>query len=560
MATVTPIVNLDFNYDTKQVSVSDTTVWPTLNGTSLKTILTLKGLGSLTAPSVGTIFNITNPATPLINLSAGATTSTNYNLPLASGNIAVGTYTLAYNAHGSYTQSAIAIEAISNLGYIEVDDDNLAAFLLEAGDTITIASSPQSGNNGTHTVVSVQALNTFSRIYISGTLINDSSGSGRLTYSISRTYATTLTPAYSGCTKITPSIAFSSQPYTGENGTLIVSDTTDYTGVTVSGKTLSVAYPDGVYPAPTVNPVVGSDVTSVTITAVATGTYTITLDGQVVLAQSDGLNLSYSISGIRVNSRPVNVFERVVVWNGNLCCLQPCIQTVFDKHNRFVMQGQESPYTAAVADLSLAVNKYLIALQCGDQERIDTSYQDIKAILENTDCPCDCGCNDSNPVWISNANQEGQSVITDLQDQINAIDAQITTINGQITTLQDDVTALQADITALQNATPLVYVAEFSQATGASTVSVVRTISNTLGLTPAFTYISAGQVRLTGSTGLLPQAKTSVSFQTSLCANSPTHVDIAIENTNNSFIIYGSNGSGYGNGNINGIITITVYP
>lgn len=434
MASVTPNVNLYFNLDSKQVFVKDSTVWPTINGTPLNVILDLKGLGTLYSPSNGVIFSVTTPLTPLIDIADGAETSSNYNLPLTSGEIVVGTYTLNYEAQGGYTQAALTAETISNQGYIEIEDAELAAFLLQAGDTVNISGSAIEDNDGDWTVVSAQANNNFSRIYLTRSgiaLITDNSASASVTYTIERTYATTLTPAYSGCTKITPAINFESLPYNGEFGTAIVLDTTVYGNTTVSDKVISVLYPDGLYPAPTFNPIIGEDVNSVTLTQVATGTYTITLTGLITVAPTVGLGYTYQMSGIRVNGRPVNVFEREVVWNGDLCCLQECITTVFDRHNRFVLQGQESPYTAAIADLSLAINRYIIALQCGIKTDIDSTYTDIKNILASTDCPC--GCSDStNPVWISNSSQEGENLITNLQDQIDALDAAINGINASL--------------------------------------------------------------------------------------------------------------------------------
>jgi hypothetical protein len=554
MATVTTDVKLYFNVDTNKVYVKDTTVWPTLNGTPLNQMLSLKGLGVLTSPSGGTVFSVLNPSAPLINLAASATTSAEYNAPTANGSIVVGTYTLAYQANGSASHSNVAIENISNLGYIEVDDDNVAAFLMQAGDTLTIASSPTSTNNGTWTVVSTQALNTFSRIYITGSnnLTNDTSGSGRLSYTVTRSYVTNITPAYTGCSKVSPKITFTSMPYTGNFGTLVVSDATDYTGVTLTNHTISVAFPDGLVPAPPTTPVVGTNVNSVTISQVATGTYTITLGGTLTVV-SGTLGFVYTLAGIRVNGSIVNVFERVVVWNGSLCAISKCVSVVFEKHNRFVLQGQESPYTAAVADLSLAINRYLIAVQCGVQDDIDSSYQDILSILNTTGCDCDCGCNDGAPRWIDNSNQDGANLLTQIQDEIDALQSQVDGISTQVDTNT-------ANIAAIQAATPLVYCADLQQLTASSTISVVRTQKNTLGLTPTFGVVSTGHFSLTGAAGIFPQAKTSVVFQPTICANSPVHVDTVVESAGNSISLYGYNGSGYGNGNVNGTITITVYP
>jgi hypothetical protein len=448
--TITPNVNLYFDIDTKQVSVTDSTSWPTINNIPVSEILNLKGLGTLTSPSGGVVFTATNPTSPLIDIADGDQYSQSYNLPVASGDIVVGTYTLNYDAQGGYTQSALAIGRISNLGYIEVNDSGYGAFLLQAGDVVNIAGSPIPSNNGNWTVSSAEVTgSSVSRIYLTRTgdsLVTDNSGDAELTYTIERTYATNLSPAYTGCSKVTPAITFVSQPYTGEFGTLVVTDATNYGNTTVLNKTLSVLYPDGLFPAPETNPVVGEDVTSVTLLQVATGTYTITLNGIVIVTPVNGLGFSYLISNIRVNGRPVNVFERVVVWNGDLCSIYDCVSIVFDKHNRFVLQGQESPYTAAVADLSLAINRYMIAVQCGVQDDITAAFSDINAILQSTDCNCGCDTESNNPVWISNSSQEGENLITNLQDQIDALAASITGFNDAIEAINNELTTKLSEV------------------------------------------------------------------------------------------------------------------
>jgi hypothetical protein len=549
--TITPNVNLYFDVDAKQVSVKDSTSWPTINGTPVSEILNLKGLGTLTSPSSGVVFSVTNPSSPLIDIADGAQNSQSYNLPVTSGNIVVGTYTLAYTASGGYTQTALPTEVISNLGYVDFEDEELAAFLLQAGDVVTISGSATAGNNGTWTVVSAEANNGYSRVYLNASFVTDLTATGEITYTITRSYATNLSPAYTGCSKVTPSITFVSQPYTGEFGTLVVTDTTDYGDATVEDKTLSVLYPDGLFPAPETNPVVGTNVTSVTLLQVATGTYTITLDGTVVVAPVSGLGFTYSIAGIRVNGRPVNVFERVVIWNGDLCSIYSCISIVFDKHNRFVLQGQESPYTAAVADLSLAINRYLIAVQCGVQDDITSAFADINTILQSTDCNCGCDTENNNPVWISNSSQEGENLITQLQDEID-------TVSDAVSSLTESVNTLQGQVNDLENAAVAVYVADFSQPSGA-TISIERVISNTLGLSPTFNYPSTGIVQVL-TAGLTPVAKTSVTFQKSPSVTSPSVIEIE-KNNASTITLYGFNALGaLANQTIFGTITITVYP
>jgi uncharacterized protein YoxC len=451
MATITQDVTLIFDADNNLTRVQDNTVWPTNGDLTYNTLLGMKGVGSLANPSGGLVFNATSPSAPLIDLSDGDTTSINYNLPTSSGAIVNGTYAFSYSAVGSYDASPTPIEVVSSTGFITLDDENIAAIVLQAGDSVVISgNSSNPAANGTWTVVSVESVGTFSKIYLQGFNITDATPDGLVDFAVSRTITTSFSRAYTGCTKVTPKITFTSQPYTGEFGTLIVSDSTDYSGVTLTDQTITVAYPDGLVPAPTVNPIVGTDVSSVTISEVATGTYTITLDGVIQDEISTGFVVEYTTALIRVKGKPVNVFERVVVWRDGLCCLYSCIEKLSEKHNRFVMNGQESPFTAAVADLSLAVDMYLVAVQCGEQDKIESSFALVQSILESTEC--ECGCSESNgPVWISNSSQEGENLITTLQDEIDALTASVNALSTNVETLGNSVNDLANDVTSLSS-------------------------------------------------------------------------------------------------------------
>ena len=452
MATITQDVTLIFDADNNVTHVQDNTVWPSINGESYNVLLDMKGIGTLTNPSGGTVFSATSPLTPLIDLAAGTTSSIDYNLPTTSGAIVNGTYPFTYSSVGSIDYTT-TFDSMSSDGYVLVYDEGVSYVVLQAGDSITIADNTTNPSaNGTWVVIGVETTSnpSISKVFLSGFLEEDASPDGAYSFSISRTFTTTLTATYTGCTKVTPKITFTSQPYTGEFGTLIIADSTDYSGVTLTDNSITVKYPDGLVPAPSVDPLIGNDVLSVTITQVGTGTYTITLDGTVTQEVATGFEVIYTLAGIRVKGKPVNVFERVVVWRDGLCCLYDCLNIVFEKHNRFVLAGQESPYTAAVADLALAVDLYLIAVQCGVQEDIESSYAAITAILETTDCSCDCGCGDSNtPVWISNSSLEGANLITALQDEIDAVVANVVTLQTNVNTLSDNVETLFGDVADL---------------------------------------------------------------------------------------------------------------
>lgn len=500
MATITQDVTLIFDADNNVTRVQDNTVWPSVSGSGqdYKVLLGMKGIGSLVSPSGGVVFSATNPLTPLIDLADGATSSIDYNLPTANGGITNGTYPFTYSAVGDYEEVNMTLEVVDASGFIALDDNNVAAIVLQAGDTITISDNSSNPDaNGIWTVTSVEAVasSSFSKIFLSGFSIVDGSPTGKVSYSINRVFTTNVTATYTGCTKVTPVITFTSQPYTGEFGTLIVADSTDYSGVTLTDNSITVKYPDGLVPAPSVDPLIGNDVLSVTITEVGTGTYTITLDGTITQEVATGFEVTYTVAGIRVKGRPVNVFERVVVWRDGLCCLTDCLNVVFERHNRFVLAGQESPFTAVVADLALAVNLYLIAIQCGVQEDIESSYTAITNILQTADCACDCGCGTTNnPVWISNSSLVGENLITALQDEIDALTATVETLTIVVDSKVASVTGALVDNTDPQN--PVVSLElnedQFSGTGGnASPLNIIGIDADLVNITPPILGLTA---------------------------------------------------------------------
>jgi hypothetical protein len=434
---IVPNVRVVFNVDTNSVRVEDSTVWPTISvggsPTPYNEAFSMKGVGAFFNPSGGVVFSALNPSSPLIDLADGDTFSEEYTLPLSAGEIVNGTYSLNYSSRGSFASPTNQLEGGAS-GYVEIDDDNTAALVLVAGDSVVISDA---AFNGTWTVVSVSYTqgSSFSRIFLSqnGVPIQGAGIDGNLAYSLSRDFVTSLKPSYTGCTKVVPSITFNSDPYKGEFGEAVVFDSTDYTGVTLVSNVILVDYPDGLIPAPSVNPIEGVNVSSVVINPLATGTYTITLQGTVLKSQTDGLSLVYTLEGIRIKGNPANVFERVVVWRDGLCCLKSCINEVSVANYNYLKQGKQSPLASIAGSLALALGQYQVALSCGIQGDIDAAYKQVENVLALGGCKCDCDCGCSNgPVWITNSSQEGGSVITQLQDEIDALQNDLTLLQTQV--------------------------------------------------------------------------------------------------------------------------------
>lgn len=383
-------VTTTFNVASKTVSIQDGTDY--LNQGINPSIITVKGLILMTGPSGSAFINQTSLATPPIEISNGQTTSIGYNLPLINGNILNGPYDLTYTANLSYTNASASIIDTNDIAISSVD----LTGVLEAGDLIQISASLNTPNNGFKTVVSVIWDGVNSIITVSNTLIPEF-GPSTFSFSINRVFSGDYT--YSGCTLPVLSISTVYDCQSSQFGSITFTDNTDYLGFTVNSRVLSAYYPNGLYPAPAVNP--QTTTTSIlTLTELATGTWTAAISATLTITQADDLVLLAALN---------ESVEAVVTCAGTLCGLDECINALYIKHMDALNCGSTSPYQRYVDGIALLYPLAKESQACGHYADYENYYNQMVDLLSasGTDCACNCCSSGNGPQWVDNASQTG---------------------------------------------------------------------------------------------------------------------------------------------------------
>lgn len=381
-------VTTTFNVASKTVTISDGTNY--LNQGINPSIITVKGLILMTGPSGSAFINQTSLSTPPIEISNGQTTSIGYNLPLLSGNILNGPYDLTYTANLSYTNTECFILDANDIFVEGVDLTDV----LQPGDLIQLSSSPI-GNNGFKTVESVEWNGDESVIYT----VQDLAEEGVVTFSFSINRVFNGDYTYSGCTLPTLSISTVYDCQASQFGAITFTDNTDYLGFEVNSKLLSAYYPNGLYPAPAVNPQTTEE-SILTLTELATGTWTATISASLTITQEDDLVLLVSLN---------ESVESVVTCAGTLCGLDECINALYTKHMDALNCGSTSPYQKYVDGIALLYPLAKESQACGNHTEYENYYNQMVDLLSasGTDCACNCCSANNGPQWVDNASQTG---------------------------------------------------------------------------------------------------------------------------------------------------------
>ncbi len=228
----TPSVTLYIDKDNNRVRIVDTT---DLSAVNLSTV-GIVGSGTILSPTGDVL------ATGVtINRSTGATTSAWVALDVdGSGAIINGTYTLNYEY--TYTLTNYAISSINGSNGIVLNGVNWTN-LFTAGNSITIASSAVSGNNGVKTVVS-SAFATNTTITVSQTLTAEVTTAGRLSFTITTSGFVSNVYVWSGCDVETPIVSVTYDCDSTQFGTITFEDTTVLpSGQTLTTREFIVAFP-----------------------------------------------------------------------------------------------------------------------------------------------------------------------------------------------------------------------------------------------------------------------------------------------------------------------------
>lgn len=397
-----------FNIDTKTVTVTDNTTY-SAQGVN-PSVVSIKGLLTITGPTGSAFVSITNPATPATNISTSVDVAGPYNLPVSSGDILNGAYSVTYSPQYYYTQAEVNISSVGNT--VTLPGVNIAD-LFDAGDVFFISLSG-AGNNGNKTVVSAINSGSDTVITISTALTTEV---GVATFTYNGNDQVNLDYTYSGCTLPVASVTATYDCQSSQFGSITFEDTTDYLDFTVSGHTLSAYYPSGLYPAPATDPQTTALYT-LTLTELASGTWTKVVAATLTKTQDDDLELTVSLNSST---------EFVVTCVGTLCNLNDCIQALYTKHMDALNCGSTSPYTKYVDGIALLYPLAKEAQACGNYTEYESYYNQMVELLSasGTECNCNCCGNTTNPQWIDNSSQTGTPAFESLYESYLQLLAQI---------------------------------------------------------------------------------------------------------------------------------------
>ena len=429
-------IRIEINKTTKKFRLVDITNYD-LQGVALTT-LSAKGLGTLRFAGNIVAQKLTI-VDPLVNLSTGATASAWFDCVLDSdGAIAYGIYSIddysVRTAISNVTCGSVIADS-EGLGGFVLDDINLTN-VLAAGDSITISNS-LSANNGVKTITSVGLSTIDSILFVSQTVNAETPvASSKVSFDITKVTGAA-SGTYAGCEEITLSVSFNADCERGLNGSIVVLDTTSYGDQEVTSKELTLMYPSW---TDTAN--VTSTDGAITLSAIATGTYTITSETTLSLTNGD-LVITY-VATLSDEYR--------VSCSGSLCGLLPCIQNLLQVHGAAVKNGF-SPYQYFVDSILLNYVQAIEYKKCGEFDKYQERVDAIESLLDASGCECSC-CDNDALYWVINIDPEENNILVELQEEVAAIFVMLADLQNLITGtggIDDQIAELAADITTNTN-------------------------------------------------------------------------------------------------------------
>jgi hypothetical protein len=429
-------IRIEINKTTKKFRLVDITNYD-LQGVALTT-LSAKGLGTLRFAGNIVAQKLTT-IDPLVNLATGATASAWFDCVLDSdGAIAYGIYSIddysVRTAISNVTCGSVIADS-EGLGGFVLDDINLTN-VLAAGDSITISNS-LSANNGVKTITSVGLSTIDSILFVSQTVNAETPvASSKVSFDITKVTGAA-SGTYAGCEEIKLSVSFNADCERGLNGSIVVLDTTSYGDQEVVSKQLILMYPSW-----TNTPNFTSTDGAITLSAIATGTYTITSESTITLTNGD-LLITYvaSLSD-----------EYRVSCSGSLCGLLPCIQNLLQVHGAAVKNGF-SPYQYFVDSILLNYVQAIEYKKCGEFDKYQERVDAIESLLDASGCECSC-CDNDALYWVINIDPEENNILVELQEEVAAIFVMLADLQNLITGtggIDDQIAELAADITTNTN-------------------------------------------------------------------------------------------------------------
>jgi hypothetical protein len=408
---------ISFNDTTKEVFYTDNLDYAADYNVPAATI---RGLGQAFNPLTSALFiDKMSPAAALItDLNTATKESVDYALPLETdtGEIVQGAYSFLYAVYVPYTAVDQAVTSFSASNTIVIAGQDWS--WLEAGDTFAVTLATTPANNGTKTVVSAIYNGSQTIVTVSTAITVEAGGSAVINFAINKTYSKTITQSFTGCTEVTPVLSIVSNCTSGQFGSITATDATVYGTQTHTNRVIQLYAPAGIEPAPTEDPweTTTDSQSALTVSELATGTWTAKLTADMSYTGSDGLVVTYSLS------YPTNTFSHVVECSTGLCDLTSCIENFFN-----VLTACEAATPTQVlkgVKISYALAAYNQAQSCGDSDAMASYQAEIETLLGDS---CTCSDSSSAPQWINNNSASGQTTIDELSQQVTDL---TTTVNN----------------------------------------------------------------------------------------------------------------------------------
>lgn len=457
---MTTDIRLYFDCTSKKTYIKDFTDYTT---SEFPFNVSIEGNGTLFDPTNNLIFDIVDLQ---IDKETNPNVSQEYNLNVTTSNTIIpGNYNLNYQNGYSFNQSGTDLNMSFLSGSIISVPFTNFGLIWAAGDTFDIISATDPANDGTYTISEIAYDTTLNLCYITVTtdtfVVPDPAGPDTTANLIFvNKYIPVYTNkvyTYTSCSSVTPCITANYDCTSTPYGNIIFEDSSTYpTGVVADSKEFTIYYPNGLdfsqSPNPDEyqieNPLIVDDVSYVSISTLATGTWSAKLALTTSQTQVDGLIVVNSSSSIK---------EFNVSCTSNMCGLSSCLTKLKDRHISYLKSSSVSPLQQYVDNVQLLYTMAKEAQACGDKNTYEKYIAEIFEVVKQTDTDCGCGCSGScsgscscgdcssgcgcgetGPTWVNNIGIDIRSLIQELALIPDQVEALQTTVDG----LADDVSAL----------------------------------------------------------------------------------------------------------------------
>lgn len=459
---MTTDIRLYFDCTSKKTYIKDFTDY---NTSEFPYNVNIEGNGTLFDPTNNLIIDLVDfPIDKNINPNV----TNEYSLSVTTSNTIIpGNYNFSYRNGYSFSKSGEDLNMSFLTGSIISIPFTNFGLIWAAGDTFDISAATDEANDGTYTISEIAYDTILNVCYITVTTDTfvvpevigpDATASLFFSNKYIPVY-TDKTYTYTSCASVTPCITANYDCTSTPYGNITFEDSSTYpTGVVADNKEFTIYYPNGLdfsqspnpdnYPI--TNPLVVDTGSFVSISTLATGTWSAKLALTTSQTQVDGLIVVNSSSSIK---------EFNVSCTSNMCGLSSCLTKLKDRHISYLKSSTVSPLQQYVDNVQLLYTMAKEAQACGDKNGYERYIAEIFAVVKQTDTSCGCGCSGScsgscscggcddgcgcgetGPTWVNNIGIDIRSLL----EELAGIPAQVEALQTNVDGLADDVSALSS--------------------------------------------------------------------------------------------------------------------